>query len=73
MNWLTTLTFLSPEALKQVGVVATGALLALGTYVLSRIKEARKPADAVAAGMPRISRSPEDRESPTCSPSPART
>jgi len=62
VNWLTTLTTLSPEALKQIGVVATGALLALGTYVVARIKEARKPADAAAAGMPRISLSPEDRD-----------
>ena len=61
MNWLTNLTSLSPEVLKQVGVVATGALLALGTYVLARIKEARKAPDQ-ASGFPRISLSPEDRD-----------
>lgn len=62
IGWLSNLTTLPPDALKAIGTVLVGGLLALGTYVIARIKEARKPADAVAAGMPRISLSPEDRD-----------
>lgn len=62
MNWLSTLTSLPAEYLKTAGTLLGGAFLAVGTYVLARLKEARRPADAAAGGAPRISLSPEDRD-----------
>ena len=61
IGWLSNLTTLPPDALKALCTVLVGGLLAAATYVLARIKEARKPADQVA-GLPRISLSPEDRD-----------
>jgi hypothetical protein len=61
-DWLSTAVSLPADALKAIGTVLVGALLAVGTYVLSRIREVRKPADAVAPGLPRLALDPADRD-----------
>lgn len=61
MELLSALTSLPADALKAIGTVAVGGLLAAGTYVLARIKEARRPAEP-SAGLPRIALDPIDRD-----------
>ncbi|MCG5246870.1 hypothetical protein LPC10_17715 [Methylorubrum sp. B1-46] len=61
IDWLSTLTTLPGDALKAIGTVAVGGLLAVGTYVLARIKEARRPPEQ-ALGLPRIALDPADRD-----------
>jgi hypothetical protein len=61
MDWIVKFTSLPADALKAIGTVAVGGLLALGTYVVARIKESRRPADQ-QPGLPRLSLSPEDRD-----------
>jgi len=60
-EWLTTFIGLPANALKAIGTIAVGGLLAGGTYVVSRIKEARRPVDQVP-GLPRIALDPVDRD-----------
>lgn len=60
-DWLTTFTGLPPDALKAIGTVAVGGLLAGGTYVIARMKEARRPPEQ-ALGLPRVALDPIDRD-----------
>ena len=60
-EWLTTFLGLPADALKAVGTIAVGGLLAGGTYVVARIKEARRPPEQ-AAGLPRVALDPTDRD-----------
>ncbi|MEE7440888.1 hypothetical protein [Methylobacterium oryzae] len=61
IDLLTTFVGLPADALKALGTVAVGGLLAGGTYVLARIKEARRPPEQ-AAGLPRVALDPADRD-----------
>lgn len=61
IDLLTTFVGLPADALKELGTVAVGGLLAGGTYVLARIKEARRPPEQ-AAGLPRVALDPADRD-----------
>lgn len=61
-DWLSTFIALSADALKAIGTVLVGALFGVGTYVLSRIKEGRRPADTAAPGLPRLALDPADRD-----------
>ncbi len=60
-EWLSTIVGLPAEYLKTAGTVMGGAFLALGTYVLARIKEARRGPDPVLA-LPRLALDPADRD-----------
>ncbi len=60
-DWLSTVVGLPAEYLKTIGTVMGGAFLAVGTYVLARIKEARRGPDPVLA-LPRLSLDPADRD-----------
>ncbi|MEE8628191.1 MULTISPECIES: hypothetical protein [Methylobacterium] len=61
IDLVATFVGLPADALKAIGTVAVGGLLAGGTYVLARIKEARRPPEA-ASGLPRIALDPADRD-----------
>lgn len=61
IDWLSTLTSIPADGLKALGTVAVGGVLAAGTYVLARIKEARRPPEQ-ALGLPRIALDPADRD-----------
>ena len=61
IDLLSTLVGLPADALKALGTVAVGGLLAGGTYVLARIKEARRPAEQ-SLGLPRVALDPADRD-----------
>ncbi|MBE7244618.1 MAG: hypothetical protein INR63_06685 [Actinomycetospora chiangmaiensis] len=61
IDLLTTFVGLPADALKAIVTVAVGGLLAGGTYVLARIKEARRPPEQ-AAGLPRVALDPVDRD-----------
>ena len=60
-DWLSSVAALPAEYLKTAGTLLGGAFLALGTYVVARIKESRRPAETVA-GSPRIALDPADRD-----------
>jgi hypothetical protein len=56
-DWLSAATNLPAEYLKAAGTVLGGACLALGTYVVARIKEVRRPPESVAT-LPRVALDP---------------
>lgn len=60
-EWLIEILGLPAEALKAIGTILVGGILALATYVASRIKEARRPAEQTPA-FQRISLDPADRD-----------
>jgi hypothetical protein len=60
-DWLSTLATLPAEYVKTAGTFVGGAVLAVGTYVLARIREARRPVEPVQ-GLPRIALDPVDRD-----------
>ncbi|KQU17611.1 hypothetical protein ASG63_08885 [Methylobacterium sp. Leaf94] len=60
-EWLDAIINLPADALKAIGTIAVGGTLAGATYVVSRIKEARRPADTVP-GLPRFAFDPVDRD-----------
>ncbi|GJD87253.1 hypothetical protein BHAOGJBA_0753 [Methylobacterium hispanicum] len=61
MDLVATFIGLPADALKAIGTVAVGGVLAGGTYVLARIKEARRPPEQALA-LPRIALDPADRD-----------
>lgn len=61
IDLFTSFVSLPADALKAIGTVAVGGLLAGGTYVLARIKEARRPPEQ-AASLPRVALDPLDRD-----------
>ncbi|SFU34873.1 hypothetical protein SAMN02799631_00280 [Methylobacterium sp. 174MFSha1.1] len=61
IDLVATFVGLLANALKVLGTVAVGGLLAGGTYVLARIKEARRLPEQ-ALGLPRIALDPADRD-----------
>lgn len=61
IDLVATFVGLPADALKALGTVAVGGLLAGGTYVLARIKEARRPTEQALA-LPRIALDPADRD-----------
>lgn len=61
IDLLSSFVSLPADALKAIGTVAVGGLLAGGTYVLARIKEARRPPEQ-APGLPRVALDPLDRD-----------
>jgi hypothetical protein len=61
IDLVATFVGLPADALKALGTVAVGGVLAGGTYVLARIKEARRPAEQALA-LPRIALDPADRD-----------
>ncbi|MCJ2039022.1 hypothetical protein MKK55_08650 [Methylobacterium sp. J-059] len=60
-EWLSAIIDLPADALKAIGTIAVGGVLAGGTYVVARIKEARRPPEQ-AAGLPRVALDPVDRD-----------
>ncbi|MBI1689514.1 hypothetical protein [Methylorubrum sp. DB1722] len=60
-DWLSFVVGLPAEYLKTAGTVLGGAFLAVGTYVLSRIREARRPPEPGPI-LPRIALDPADRD-----------
>ena len=61
-EWLIKILGLPADALKAIGTIAVGAILGLATYVVSRIKEARRPVDVPVLGLPRVALDPIDRD-----------
>ena len=61
MDLLASIASLPAEYVKTAGTFAGGAVLAVGTYVLARIREARRPVEA-APSLPRIALDPVDRD-----------
>ncbi len=61
-KWLIKILGLPADALKAIGTIAVGAILGLATYVVSRIKEARRPVDAPVLGLPWVALDPIDRD-----------
>lgn len=59
MTWLSSLTSLSPEALKALGGLLGAAVVFVVTYLVGRLKEARKPTEPTAG---RIALDPADRD-----------
>lgn len=57
IDLLSTIVGLPADALKAIGTIAVGGLLAGGTYVAARIREARRPAEQ-SAGLPRVAVDP---------------
>ncbi|TXN04869.1 hypothetical protein FV242_05815 [Methylobacterium sp. WL64] len=60
-DWLSSFVNLPAEYLKTIGTLMGGAFLAVGTYVVARIREARRPAEAIP-GLPRLALDPADRD-----------
>lgn len=60
-EWLNDFLSLPADALKAIGTVAVGGVLTLGTYVIARIKEARRPPEQ-PLGLPRLALDPADRD-----------
>ena len=60
-EWLDAIINLPADALKAIGTIAVGGTLAGATYVVSRIKEARRPPEQ-AIGLPRVALDPVDRD-----------
>lgn len=61
IDLLSTIVGLPADALKAIGTIAVGGLLAGGTYVAARIREARRPAEQ-SPGLPRVALDPADRD-----------
>ena len=61
IDLLSSIVTLPAEYVKTAGTLLGGAFLALGTYVVSRIKEARRPPELVI-GPPRLALDPVDRD-----------
>ncbi|MEE7478826.1 hypothetical protein [Methylobacterium hispanicum] len=61
IDLVSTFIGLPADALKAIGTVAVGGVFAGGTYVLARIKEARRPPEQSLA-LPRIALDPADRD-----------
>lgn len=61
IDLLTSIATLPAEYVKTAGTLLGGAFLAFGTYVVSRIKEARRPIESTP-GLPRIALDPVDRD-----------
>ena len=61
IDLLSSIATLPAEYVKTAGTLLGGAFLAFGTYVVSRIKEARRPVES-PPGMPRIVLDPVDRD-----------
>ncbi|KQO61766.1 hypothetical protein [Methylobacterium sp. Leaf88] len=60
-EWLDAIINLPADALKAIGTIAVGGTLAGATYVVSRIKEARRPPEQ-AIGLPRVALDPVDQD-----------
>lgn len=61
IDLVSTVVGLPADALKAIGTIAVGGALAGATYVLARIKEARRPPEQ-ALGLPRVALDPADRD-----------
>jgi hypothetical protein len=61
IDWLAALTSLPADALKAIGTIAVGGVLAGATYVVARIKEGRRPPEQ-AVSLPRVALDPADRD-----------